>query len=122
ETANVATKDTGADTEAGASKVMNLQTGGGNGHNNFQTGNSSASMGKSGEIDKAEVLETAERVTSAKLKGKAVDINDIPCFSLGVTQDFEEYNSDDITVVLTKVIQPIQAMPVSFCPPASEKM
>ncbi|GJX69527.1 hypothetical protein Tco_0305254 [Tanacetum coccineum] len=128
-------------------QVMNLQTGGGNGHNNFQTGNSSASMGKSGEIDKvperksdrveligfnspeyafgpvtqAEVLETAERVTSSKLKGKAVDIDDIPSFSLGVTQDCEEYNSGDITVVSTNVIQPIQAMPVSFCPPASEK-
>nr|GEW84503.1 hypothetical protein [Tanacetum cinerariifolium] len=38
------------------------------GHNSFQTGNSSAIMGKSGEIDKAKVLETAERVTSAKLK------------------------------------------------------
>ncbi|GKA42749.1 hypothetical protein Tco_0735409 [Tanacetum coccineum] len=119
-------------------QVMNLQTGGGNGHNNFQTGNSSASMGKSGEIDKvperksdrveligfnspeyafgpvtqAEVLETAERVTSSKLKGKAVDIDDIPSFSLGVTQDCEEYNSGDITGV----------MPVSFCPPASEKI
>nr|GEU59629.1 hypothetical protein [Tanacetum cinerariifolium] len=128
-------------------QVMNLQTGGGNGHNNFQTGNSSASMGKSGEIDKvqerksdrveligfnsleyafgpvtqAEVLETAEQVTSAKLKGRAVDIDDIPSFSLGVTQDFEEYNSGDITVVSKKVIQPIQATPVSFCPPAFEK-
>ncbi|GJV72970.1 hypothetical protein Tco_1492965 [Tanacetum coccineum] len=129
-------------------QVMNLQTGGGNGHNNFQTGNSSARMGKSGEIDKvperksdrveligfnypeyafgpvtqAEVLETAERVTSSKLKGKAVDIDDIPSFSLGVTQDFEEYNSGDITGVSTNVIQPIQVMPVSFCPPASEKI
>ncbi|GJR31176.1 hypothetical protein Tco_1107408 [Tanacetum coccineum] len=35
-------------------QVMNLQTGGGNGHNNFQTGNSSTSMGKSGEIDKVQ--------------------------------------------------------------------
>ncbi|GJU67627.1 RNA-directed DNA polymerase, eukaryota [Tanacetum coccineum] len=59
-------------------QVMNLQTGGGNGQNNFQRGNSSASMGKSGEIDKAEILETFERVTSLKLKGKAVDIDDIP--------------------------------------------
>nr|GEU82902.1 hypothetical protein [Tanacetum cinerariifolium] len=90
-------------------EVMNLQTGGGNDHNNFQTRNSSASMGKSGEIDKAEVLETVERVTSSKLKGKAVDIDDILSFSLGVTQDFEEYNSGVITVVSTNVIQPIQA-------------
>nr|GEY80622.1 copia protein [Tanacetum cinerariifolium] len=106
-------------------EVMNLQTGGGNGHNNFQTRNSSASMGKSGEIDKVperksdrveligfnspeyafgpvtyvEVLETAERVTYSKLKGKAIQIDDIPSFSLGVTQDFEEYNSGDIMLI-----------------------
>nr|GEY10937.1 hypothetical protein [Tanacetum cinerariifolium] len=68
-------------------QVMNLQTGGGDGHNNFQTGNSSASVGKSGEIDKAELLEIAEQVTSAKLKGKAVDVDDIPSFSLAVDID-----------------------------------
>nr|GEY45127.1 hypothetical protein [Tanacetum cinerariifolium] len=118
-------------------EYLNFNERGGNGHNNFQTGNSSASMRKLGEIDKvqdrksdrveltgfnshkyafgpvtyAEVLETTERVTSSKLKGKAVDIDDILSFSLGVTQDFEEYNNGDITVASTNVIQPIQEMP-----------
>nr|GEZ13299.1 hypothetical protein [Tanacetum cinerariifolium] len=74
-----------------------------------------------GPVTLANILETAKRVTSAKLKGKAVDIDYTPSFNLGVTQDFEEYNIGDITVVSTKVIQPIQATPSNIaCINASE--
>ncbi|GJU41276.1 hypothetical protein Tco_1194233 [Tanacetum coccineum] len=95
--------------------VMDLQTGGGNDHNNFQTGNSSASMGKSGEIDKVQDRKS-DRV-------ELIGFNS-PEYAFGpVTQAkvLETAERGDITVVSTNVIQPIQAMPVSFCPPASEK-
>ncbi|GJT67909.1 hypothetical protein Tco_1019389 [Tanacetum coccineum] len=128
-------------------QVMRIQTDGGNSHNNFKKGNSSANMGKTPENDKAQertsdrveligfdspeyafgpvtqaaVLETAEKVTSSKRIGKEVAIEDIPSFSFGVTQDFVEYESGGRTDVSTNVIQPINAMPVSFCPPTSDK-
>nr|GEX64964.1 hypothetical protein [Tanacetum cinerariifolium] len=134
ETANVATKDTGADTEAGPSKsgfglgekegpfVEENENGFLNELEGFRwkLGNyieaihkSKTCFGKTLAIGlEDEVLQTAKRVTSAKLKGKAIYIDDISSFSLGVTQDFKEYNSGDIMVVSTKVIQPIQAMPM----------
>ncbi|GJW41280.1 hypothetical protein Tco_0067125 [Tanacetum coccineum] len=80
-----------------------------------------------GPVTQAAVLETVEKVTSSKRIGKEVAIEDIPSFSFGVTQDFEvtqdfvEYESGGRTDVSTNVIQPINAMPVSFCPPASDK-
>ncbi|GKD22775.1 hypothetical protein Tco_1224478 [Tanacetum coccineum] len=67
------------------------------------------------------VVETAERGAALKLKGKAIDIEEIPSFSFGVTQDFPDTNSVGVTNVSTNVIQPLNAMPVSFCPPSTGK-
>ncbi|GKC67254.1 hypothetical protein Tco_1099852, partial [Tanacetum coccineum] len=128
-------------------QVMRIQTDGGNSHNNFKKGNSYVNMGKTPKNDKAQertsdrieligfdspeyafglvthdaVLETAKKVTSSKRKGKEVAIEDMLSFSFRVTQDFVEYESGGRTDVSKNVIQPINAMPVSFCPPTSDK-
>nr|GEV48995.1 hypothetical protein [Tanacetum cinerariifolium] len=106
--------------------VIRLQTSG-NTSNNFKTGNTCLvgfdSLGYAfGPLTQGEVAATtAEQVIASALKGKAVDIQEIPSFSLGLTQDFDEFNRVGRTRVSTNMIQPINAMPFSVCPPSSGK-
>lgn len=77
-----------------------------------------------GPETQAVIISTVDKVASAKIdKGQSVATEEIPSFSLGMTQVFDECTSvGNIKVSARtdkgkKPMEPIEAVPISVCPP-----
>lgn len=75
-----------------------------------------------GMATQAEIIATADKVTSGATKGKSVAIDDgVPSFDLGFTQSYEELkNTSNGQSSGEKIdaVAAIPAIPISVCPPA----